>query len=220
MQAHRINVVGSAFFRNEDGLLESLTLGPVWEMETNTGHSSTVGARHRIEDLKEPFVLSDMGVTADRYTFQEGELSYSTPSSRGFWTRFTLTGGRFFDGHRGSLRLQPTWKTSRYFRLAGVYELDRVTFPDEDQGLTSHVARLPLEVTPDLRYSFQPFIQFNSLGEAILANIRFRYNPREGTDLYVVFNERINTDRSHTQPRLPITTSRALLIKYTYTFGW
>lgn len=220
IQAHRVNLLGKAYFRNDYASLESLTLGPEWEMVTNTGHRFSAGARHRIEDLKEPFLLGDVVVTADRYAFQEAELSYGTPSSREFWTRFTLTGGRFFDGQRGSVGVRPTWNASRYFRLAGAYQLDRVSFPDEDQGFTSHVARLRLEVTPNLRYSFQPFIQFNSLGDAILANVRFRYNPREGTDLYVVFNERLDTARPLVQPRAPLTTSRTLLIKYTYTFGW
>ncbi len=52
----------------------------------------------------------------------------------------------------------------------------------------------------------------------MLTNFRFRYNPREGNDLYIVFNEGRNTYRNIDEPRLPLYNSRSILVKYTYTF--
>ena len=45
------------------------------------------------------------------------------------------------------------------------------------------------------------------------------YNPREGNDLYLVYNEDFNTSRYQEIPTLPIYNSRTFLIKYTYTFS-
>ena len=64
-------------------------------------------------------------------------------------------------------------------------------------------------------------MQYNSARGAVIGNLRFRYNPRQGTDLYLVYNERLNTDRAVAGgPRRPLSSRRAVLLKYTYTFNW
>ena len=63
------------------------------------------------------------------------------------------------------------------------------------------------------------FIQYNSLDRAVIANVRLRYNPREGVDFYIVYNENFNTGRSREVPALPLSSSRAIMVKYTYTFN-
>jgi hypothetical protein len=51
------------------------------------------------------------------------------------------------------------------------------------------------------------------------ANVRVRYNFREGQDLWLVYNEGWNTDRFDQDPPLPRTDNRTLLLKYTHTFA-
>ncbi|MEE9464190.1 MAG: hypothetical protein V3W14_01280 [Candidatus Neomarinimicrobiota bacterium] len=50
------------------------------------------------------------------------------------------------------------------------------------------------------------------------ANVRFRYNFREGNDLWIVYDEGMNTNRHRLTPMLPFTNIRTILVKYTYTF--
>lgn len=45
-----------------------------------------------------------------------------------------------------------------------------------------------------------------------------RFNPREGTDLYIVYNEGMNTNRHRFDPALPVTDTRTVLVKYSTTF--
>ena len=52
------------------------------------------------------------------------------------------------------------------------------------------------------------------------ANVRFRYNFREGNDLWIVYNEGLNTERDRATPVLPVTSARTALVKYTYTLIW
>ena len=52
------------------------------------------------------------------------------------------------------------------------------------------------------------------------ANVRFRYNPREGTDFYLVYNEGVNTDRLGKVPVPPLSSGRALYAKFNYTFNF
>jgi hypothetical protein len=69
------------------------------------------------------------------------------------------------------------------------------------------------------KLSVSSFIQYNTASDAVVANLRFRYNPREGVDFYLVYNEGLNTDRFRAVPALPLTNSRALLLKGSYTFN-
>ena len=65
--------------------------------------------------------------------------------------------------------------------------------------------------------SLVTFIQYNSTRDAILANFSVRYNPREGNDLYIVWNEGVFTDTSSFDPVRPRADQRTILIKYSHT---
>lgn len=69
------------------------------------------------------------------------------------------------------------------------------------------------------KISFSAFVQYNSAGKVIITNFRFRFNPREGNDLYLVYDEGLNLDREREIPVLPVRTVRTLLLKYSYTFN-
>jgi len=69
------------------------------------------------------------------------------------------------------------------------------------------------------RFSVNAYIQYNTALDGIITNLRFRYNPKEGNDLYLVFNEDRNTDLNRELPYLPVYNSRAVMVKYTYTFN-
>jgi hypothetical protein len=47
----------------------------------------------------------------------------------------------------------------------------------------------------------------------------FSANPREGTDLYLVYNENLNSNRFRELPALPVSACRAILLKYSYAFS-
>ena len=50
-------------------------------------------------------------------------------------------------------------------------------------------------------------------------NVRFRYSIREGNDLWIVYNQGLNTDRHRSDPALLLTNDRTLLVKYAHTFS-
>ncbi len=222
IQRHRLNLEGEVYVRNADGTLQSLELGPEWEMTGNAGHSLILEATRRVEDLRGAFALPEGArVPAGRYAFYNGEISYGMPSGWDLRTDIEVIGGSFYDGWRSILEVNPTWNVSRYLRISGFYQLNRIGFPDRNQQLTAHVGRLRAEVTPNVEYSISAFVQYNSAREVAIGNLRFRYNPRQGNDLYLVYNERLNTGRFvEMGPRLPLSSQRAVMLKYTYTFNW
>jgi len=158
-------------------------------------------------------------VPEGQYTFYGLNGEFSTISGKPIYAEAVLDVGTFYDGLRTSLELTPRWNISSDLELSGTYQFNRVTFPDRDQRFTAHIARLRVLYMLDTKFSASAFIQYNSAMDAVIANIRLRYNPREGIDLYLVYNESFNTNRYWITPAFPITDSRAVLLKYTYTFN-
>jgi hypothetical protein len=214
---HTLSLEGAAYRRNVDGSLETAAIGPEWATETRAGHTLTVGGEAAYEDLQDRFVLaSEIEVPPGSYQFHTARVSYGTPWGRDLRTTANLAGGTFFDGHRRSLALAPTWRQSQHLELGGRYTFDRVAFPDRNARLDAHIVRIRGDVMVSTRLSSAAFVQYNSAQNAVTANARVRFNPREGRDLYVVYNHGLNTDRHRLGPVLPRTDRATLLVKYSH----
>ncbi len=112
------------------------------------------------------------------------------------------------------------WNVSRHFELSLRYGLDVVRFPDRRHRFDAHIARLRIGTAINTKFSVNAFVQTSNVSDFAAANVRIRYNFREGNDLWIVYNEGWNLDRNIGSPRLPATDNRTVLIKYTYTFAW
>jgi len=92
---------------------------------------------------------------------------------------------------------------------------------DPDKGIQSIcLVKTPIKAMLmfSTKLSISAFIQYNSENHLVSSNIRFRYNPREGNDLWIVYNEGTNTDLTREIPNPPRLAGRTVMLKYTYTF--
>ena len=219
LQRIQASMNGSIYMRNEDGSLETSEFGPSVELTWRRGDFATGEILYITEDLIQPFQLAgDMEVPAGLYRFPEVQLRYDTPRGNSLRAIFRISGGGFFDGTRFTASAAPTWDPSRVVNLNLFYQFNRINFADRGQDLTAHIARFRTEFTFNTRLTLSSFIQYNSAGEIGVLNARFRYNPRDGNNFYIVFNESVNTGRDRFTPRLPYSDQRAVLMKYDYTF--
>jgi hypothetical protein len=218
---HQVFLDGCLILCNTDGAVESAGIGPGWEFETRSGYEGTIFPTLSYENVPEAFSLSDDAeVPEGEYTFYGLSGEFSTPSGKLLSTQANLNAGSFYDGWRASLGLNPRWSISSDLELSGEYQFNWVTFPDRSQRFTAHIARLRALYMLSTEFSATAFIQYNSAIDAVIANIRLRYNPREGIDLYLVYNEGLNTTRYRQDPTLPFTSNRTVMLKYTYTFNF
>jgi len=218
--SHQVSLSSHLFLRNADGEIESAEVGPGWQFITKSGWQGKITPQFFYEDVPETFSLSDDAeVLEGRYSFYgvNGEI-FSAPG-KPIYAQATLDVGSFYDGWRTSLGLTPRWNVFSDLELSGTYQLNRVTFPDRDQRFTAHIAGLRVLYMLSTEFSATAFIQYNSAIDAFIANIRLRYNPREGIDLYLVYNEGLNTNRYRQDPILPLSSNRTVMLKYTYTFN-
>lgn len=209
---------GQFFRRNGDGSIESGRVGLSGVVETRGSHRLTAEMSASYEDLTERFVLSGgAAAPAGSYWFGEASLRYAPPSGNWFRPNAYISGGGFYDGTRLSAGVSPTWSASRHVRLSAAYELNRIRFHTRDERFTAHLARLRTALTLSTRTSASAFVQYNSAGDLVVLNLRFRYNPREGNDIYIVWNETFNQRRSAPGPVVPLSEERTLLLKYSRT---
>jgi hypothetical protein len=209
---------GSFVRRNEDGSAESRSYGLSGSLQTRGGHNLRGSVTRSYEDLVRPLFLSaDASVLIDDYWFTDAQVSF-TPSAGGlFRPSGSVTAGHFYDGNRVSFNFTPAWSVSRHARLSATYQLNRIDFSSRDVAFTSHIVRARTEFTLSTKTSFSAFVQYNSSQDLVAVNARFRYNPREGNDLYIVWNESLNSDRFSLAPVPPLTRERVILVKYSHT---
>jgi hypothetical protein len=186
---------------------------------TRSGCFGKFETRMFTEDLTDTLEFSDdVNVPIGNYKFHGFKGMFVTPMGYRYYTQIDFDAGSFFDGWRLSLGFTPTWSISADLELSGFYQFNRVSFSDRGQEFTAHIGRLRLSWMLSIATSFSAFVQYNSAADAVIANVRFRYNPREGNDLYIVYDEGFNTDRLHHDPIPPVTGNRTVLLKYKYTF--
>jgi hypothetical protein len=97
------------------------------------------------------------------------------------------------------------------------YLFNALRFPDRGVSTDLHVARARVQAGYDAHLSLSTFLQYSNATQTANVNARLRYNFREGNDLWVVYDERANTDREGLVPEPPFSQCRALLVKYTHT---
>ncbi len=216
---HQVLVDGFIFTRNDDNSIESAEIGPGWAFATKSGFGGEFFVKMYRENLLESFEFTDdIDVPPGEYSFYGLKGMFNTPMGRALSAVFNVDAGSFYDGWRASVDAQPVWGISPEFSLTGMYQFNRVVFPDRNQELTAHIVRARVLATLSTKFSASAFVQYNSAINAIIANFRIRYNPREGVDLYVVYNDDFNTNRFREIPNLPYRNCQTIMVKYSYTF--
>ena len=197
---------------------QSAQIEPGVEMETKKGWGFNASIVPTKETITESFSLGDAEIPVGEYDFTQFKALAYTPfgSLVGFFADATV--GQFFDGTLFSVNLMPRYKVSPHINLEGFYGYNRGEFLERGQSFNSHLARIKLEYLMDTKFSVSAFLQYNSLDEVFVPNVRLRYNPKEGNDLYIVFNDLLNSNRQRVLPHLPRSESRVVVVKYTYTF--
>jgi hypothetical protein len=216
-----IEISSNSYIRAADSEADSRSIESRLRLELKSGSEFWITGRATYESVLVPFTVAGANVLAGDYWFYGAEARLQLDRNNPFRGNLNVTAGSFYDGTRIGAELTPTWNLSRHFELSGGYEINRLRFDDRDEAATAHLARLKVRVALDTRLSFDTFAQYSNVADLGTFNARFRYNFREGTDLWVVWNEGVNTERDIAgQPRLPVSAGRSLMIKYTHTFAW
>jgi len=214
--AHRFQFIWNSTFDR----LETSTTSLSWDFLFRSSAVAEVEAEFFYEQLDAGFLLGNgaVAVAPGTYRFVNGEATYTTRSGTPLQLEAEARGGGYFGGAQWGTTLAPSWTPSPHLSLQLDYVYNRIDLPQGD--FDGHIARFRVRTALNRTLSASAFVQYNSSEQLLTPNVRLRYNPREGSDLYVVFNEGRRTDLAafDGRPHPLRVPQRTLLVKYTYTF--
>jgi hypothetical protein len=219
IQNHQIGGNVISYFDNFDNSAQSLQTGIMYDITLKSGFSGMLSVNHVYENVADTFNFSkDAYVPAGKYGYNELETHLNSPRTNKLVVGLDAFAGTFYDGTRLTIGSEPSWNIGSSLQLGLKYEHNFLNFASRNQKFSGAVAGFKALVMISTRLSVSTFIQYNSAEKSAMTNFRFRYNPREGNDFYIVFNEGRSTYRDIENPRLPLFNYRSVLLKYTYTF--
>jgi hypothetical protein len=159
-------------------------------------------------------------------------------SAAGFRTRFdsrqtqrlnysvTAQLSGFYGGFRSNLILRGYYAIDKNFRVTYAYEMNAFRFPLNYssagmQGYSSNLVSLGIGYTHSIYFSAKALVQYDDQSRTVGGNFRIRYSPKEGTDLYIVYNPRLNTAMpvDHTESRA-VLDQQVFIVKFSKAFGF
>jgi hypothetical protein len=207
---------------NEDWKTFLSTYSVGYSFSFKNGYGGWVDLFRHQDYLSEQFDLSDnVFFPVGSYDYYNFETGFNSPTNKLISFNYMITMGGYYDGTYIDLTpAQVNFRISSNVNLGLSYRYSQVDIRDRDQHFTAHVVRFKSEYTFTTKLSLLMYFQYSSTDKFGVNNIRFRYNPREGNDLYIVFNGDYNTWLDRMNPRLPLMNRNIFSVKYTYTFIW
>jgi hypothetical protein len=155
------------------------------------------------------------------YDFADLQLALSMGAGSKLRTSGDFRAGTYFDGRRMQAIVTPTWNVSPHLELGTDYQITALRFASRKQSEEIHLVRMRVRAALDARKSGNAFVQYNSTTDQLDFNIRLRYAIAEGTDLWLVYNEGLDTERTRDLIGLrpPLSLGRTMIVKYTHTLG-
>ena len=219
IKKHSISISGDTYLKNTDHYTESSSLALNWSMESRGGITASVSASRSFDYLLNNFSpYPEISIASGKYTDFQIYASTESPRGKSLGIYSEVYSGSYYGGLIYGLSASPTCIIKNTIRFTGTYIFDRVKFPDLEEIFDSHIFRLRTEIVFSTKLSMSAFIQYGNTSKQVPVNVRLRYNPREGNDLYIIYDEGFNTDRSREYPALPFSKLRTIMLKYTYTF--
>lgn len=207
--------------RTTDGSTESREMASEFALELKDGKQLTVSGRSLFESVRRAFNVAGATIDSGEYRFNEASARLELPRSGRVRGDFTATAGSFYGGSRVGVSANPAWNPSKYLEFGAGYEVNRIRFDERNQSTTAHLARLRVQIALNTRLSFNTFTQYSNVADLAAFNARFRYNVREGTDFWIVYNEGLFTERDVIgAPRRPLSSGRTLMVKYSHALIW
>lgn len=219
LQNHKIGLTTTVFIDNLNNSTQSFETKLSYDFRFKSGYNGVFEIGHQFENVTDTFRFSTTSfVPTGKYGFTQFETHINSPQSNYFILGLDFYGGTFYDGSRFSFGMEPSWNIGSTLQLALTYDHNFLWFNRRNQSFSGGIAGFKALVMFTTKLSVSAFIQYNSAENDVISNFRFRYNPHEGNDFFIVFNEGRSTYRDVENPRLPLYNNRSVLLKYTYTF--
>ena len=203
------------YLTNTHSRLDTREAVASFQAELTNSDLATVSYTDSFERLIRPFAIA-AGVTlpAGGYDFHTTRIGYIAGQQRRVSGEVVFETGSFYNGDRTSIavnaaRMQVTPQLS----LEPSLSINRV---DLVQGsFTAKVARTRATYTITPRMFVSGIVQYNSATTSVGSNLRFRWEYRPGSELFVVYTDDYDSDP---RPNIVSLRNRAFVVKFNRLF--
>ena len=180
-------------FTNNSGRLDSQQARAQAGMDLQSGDEWRVEATSNFEYLDEPFeIASGVFLPVGGYRFTEVEGRYQLGPQRKATGFLVVGGGQFYDGTRRQIGYRGRVELSSRLGVEPGVEFNWVRLPVASFTAKLLTARANYNLSP--RKALSALVQYSSSSQVVGANLRFRWEFRPGSDLFVVYNEGRDTE--------------------------
>ena len=220
LRYHSISLTAYDFRNTLTGLHETTNGILKWQFEAKKGSYGNVAANWFLEDIADTLILGNnqASVPPGRYSFPYLSALFGSSGAHALSYELYADAGSFYNGWKFSFYALPKLSIGAGFDLGLSYYLDYVNLSSGTMSFINHIVGIRGLLTLTTKTSLSAYVQYNTAIDKVVTNLRFRYNPREGNDFYIVYDEGLNSDLARETPRLPLSSGRTVLLKYTYTF--
>ena len=196
------------YIENWAGRVDTRSLQSEFSIEFQSSDAIHIGGMSTYEFLPQPLRIVGLTVPTGGYDYGTGWVGATFGRQRWMSGSVFLERGTFYDGHRTTLnvnqgRINPTPQLA----LEPTYQGNWVDLSVGSS--TTHLVgtRVTYTVTPAMFTS--ALVQYNTGSRSVSANVRFRWEYRPGSELFVVYNEQRDTGAVS----FPDLQNRALIVK-------
>jgi hypothetical protein len=205
--------VTTDYFEDGAGNMESREQGARFAVERANSDQLTLQVTRAFERLDRPFrVGPGVSIAPGRYGFTNGRVSYQFGTQRRASGTIALQRGNFYDGKITSLSLSGgRVVVTNHLSLEPGVTLNRIYLP------AGNVKQNLLRSRADYAFTSRMFasglVQYSTSDKIFSSNLRFRWEYRPGSEVFVVWTDERDTRTGGTGLR-----NRALALKVTRLF--
>ena len=203
-----------AYVESLDRVVETRETTGGFTVELDNSDQLVFTGAQTYEFLPEPFpIASDVTLPVGGYDFAVAGVGYNFGQQRRLSGSVRVEHGSFFSGHKTTIGVsRGRMSITNQFSVVPSYSVNWV---DLAQGsFTTNLVGTRVTYTATPRMFTSALMQYNSSFNAVSANIRFRWEYRPGSELFIVFNEERDTEAR----RFPALANRAFIVKINRLF--
>ena len=204
-----------SYITNTDDRLDTREANARFEAEFTNSDLFSVAYTDNFERLVRPFAIATgVNIPPGSYDFHTTRIGYVAGQQRPYSGELVFESGAFYNGDRTSIalnsgRMQVTPQVS----LEPSFSINWIDLLEGSFTLKVARTRATYTITP--RMFVSGIVQYNSAVNSFGSNVRFRWEYRPGSELFVVYTDDFDTEA---RPSTTALRNRAFVVKFNRLF--
>lgn len=201
-------------FNSQTGVVESTSIGvqPLG-FYTKKGDFFSFTYYYRYENEQDGFnMYFDNKIMPGKYHFNRYNFDFQSFEGRDFAVGLSGGFGSYYSGRSTSGNISLAYSLNKHLVMTGNYDRQWIEINDNFFHTDNYGLRMEYSFNPKLYSTL--YTQWSNFEEAFIINFRINWIPEVGSDLYLVFNQVINTGE-----KKMYLENTSVVLKYIHRIG-